>query len=105
MSMGRSRTSPIRISMYLTVVFPATLHVSFFGRFPERIRPRCCAAIVKSLNSAVGTPSDSQDMAERAAKALLDTTASTAVQYSEKPLQKPKWHFGIRSQKGWRKYA
>ncbi len=52
-----------------------------------------------ATNTLVGTPVDPQDAAERAARALLDNmaTAPAPVQYTEKPLQKPKWHFGIRS--------
>ena len=49
----------------------------------------------------IGTPPDSQDAAERAARALLEPSGVTpphhAPQLQEKPLQKPKWHFGIRS--------
>jgi carbon catabolite-derepressing protein kinase len=48
-----------------------------------------------------GTPSDSaheQEAAERAARALLSTQApSPTAAFETKPLQKPRWHFGIRS--------
>jgi carbon catabolite-derepressing protein kinase len=49
-------------------------------------------------------PHGDQAQAERAAKALLSASASAAAAayhstpvLPEKPLQKPKWHFGIRS--------
>ncbi|ORY24882.1 putative SNF1A/AMP-activated protein kinase [Naematelia encephala] len=41
-------------------------------------------------------PEVAQEAAERAAHALLSSSAPSPVRY-EKPLQKPKWHFGIRS--------
>lgn len=38
-----------------------------------------------------------QEAAERAARALLSPQPSPAAPFETKPLQKPRWHFGIRS--------
>ena len=53
-----------------------------------------------TTNTVLGTPSDPRDSTERAGRSLLNTFSSAVTaraQQSEKPLQKPKWHFGIRS--------
>lgn len=62
-------------------------------------------AFSETSNTVTGTPTagrspgphgsaESQEAAERAARALL---ASGAHHHYEKPMAKPKWHFGIRS--------
>lgn len=51
-------------------------------------------------NPPATTSADStreQEAAERAARALLSQNTPAPVVFESKPLQKPRWHFGIRS--------
>ncbi|CAD6588078.1 MAG: Protein kinase [Tremellales sp. Tagirdzhanova-0007] len=53
-----------------------------------------------AANTTIATPIDpraARDALENLASAGSAASASSASQYVEKPLQKPKWHFGIRS--------